>query len=236
MQHPHLLRAGRGAARDVPASASAKVVQLCVPAVQVLVSHWPLSQIFHEDSTRWAVLGEQGAHPGVCNPACSLLSVQQFPKVFLRNPPHGDPLAVSPWGSPLWGCLLAAVGLGSHLTCINYRATAPSLWQNKLGSSWPKSPRSPCCSHALPCARCCPKVSSACVEGFPWPRTPGNGCAQLAAQLVLVQGHVQGSWRERRAPSPMGDPSSSRASRLPPRGRPRAAGSRWHRRAVLFEA
>lgn len=52
-----------------------------------------------------------------------------------------------PWGAPrgfpprgvAFICCFTDVAFGSCLTRINYRATAPSLWQNQLWSSCPES-------------------------------------------------------------------------------------------------
>lgn len=52
--------------------------------------------------------------------------------------PRGAPRGFPPRRVPFI-CCFADVGFGSCLTCINYRATAPSLWQNLLWSSCPES-------------------------------------------------------------------------------------------------
>lgn len=52
--------------------------------------------------------------------------------------PRGAPRGFPPHGVPFIHCF-ADVGFGSCLTCINYRATASSLWQNQLWSSCPES-------------------------------------------------------------------------------------------------
>lgn len=52
--------------------------------------------------------------------------------------PRGAPRGFPPCRVPFI-CCSADVGFGSCLTCINYRATAPSLWQIQLWSSCPES-------------------------------------------------------------------------------------------------
>lgn len=93
-------------------------------------------------------------------PACSVLGcgslvalAQQLLTLTLAKPipqhtvsswlkeqegPWGAPRGFPPHGVPFI-CCFTDVGFGSCLTCINYRAAAPSLWQNQLWSSCPES-------------------------------------------------------------------------------------------------
>lgn len=83
-------------------------------------------------------LGQHLQPRAVGCPLSSSLAVPSIasPKAFCSGTLFLHPFAL---GVLLSGCC-ADVGFGSRLMRVNYGATAQSLWQNKLGSSCPKSP------------------------------------------------------------------------------------------------
>lgn len=112
-------------------------------------------------------------------PLSSSLAVPSIasPKAFCRGTLSLQPFAL---GVLLSGCC-ADVGFGSRLMRVNYGATAQSLWQNRLESSCPKSPR----SCGLVCAGVLHTLHLQYPRGGDFPSRE-DVCAEVPMHLMFV--------------------------------------------------
>lgn len=178
-----------------------------------------------------------------CSISKPLACWQPLASSVLQSPSHGRPCMASswleeqgapqgaPWGSPPrrvpFICCFADVGFGSCLTCINYSATARSLWQNQLWSSCPESAWRLGWSLASVPARCrtALTVSTSPMptwRGFPWQRRSKYGTSTCSRVLHVYPGMHEPKGA---AGSGLSAPISKASS---PCASPASARCRWH--------